>query len=106
MRPTASSHDGAGRDDGPDAASGLVEVSAPTSGALALTKREAAESLGISQRKLEQYIGSGELPSIKFGRARRVLRSDLAGFAQTLRDQTLRAEHPDQHPGGLPVLGR
>ena len=62
--------------------------------ALALTKAEAAKLLGISQRKLEQYIGSGELPSIKFGRARRVLTADLAAFAQHLRDETLWAEHP------------
>ncbi|MCY4639611.1 MAG: helix-turn-helix domain-containing protein [Chloroflexi bacterium] len=65
--------------------------------ALALTKAEAAELLGISQRKLEQYIGSGELPSIKFGRARRVLTDDLAAFAQHLRDETLWAEHPSAH---------
>ena len=74
--------------------------------ALALTKAEAAESLGISQRKLEQYIGSGELPSIKFGRARRVLTSDLAAFAQHLRDETLRAEHPADGGGRHAMVGR
>ena len=74
-----------------------AERSAPrgrASQALALTKAQAAESLGISQRKLEQYIGSGELASLKFGRSRRILRSDLEVFARRLRDETLRAEHP------------
>ncbi len=53
-----------------------------------LTKREVAELLRISERKLERMTASGEGPSsIKFGRSRRWLRRDVERWIEEHRDR-------------------
>ena len=53
-----------------------------------LTKREVAELLRISVRKLERMTSSGEgPPSIKFGRSRRWLRADVQRWLEEHREQ-------------------
>lgn len=53
---------------------------------LALTKREAADELGIAIRTLDQLIRSGQLVARKINSARsvRILRSELLDFMQRM----------------------
>ncbi|MET0626583.1 MAG: helix-turn-helix domain-containing protein [Pyrinomonadaceae bacterium] len=43
-----------------------------------LTTREAAEKLGVTVGRVQQFVAEGRLPSVKIGRDRFVLESDLA----------------------------
>lgn len=45
-----------------------------------LTSQQVSELLGVSPSMITRLISSGELPSIKLGRARRVAPSDLDDF--------------------------
>jgi excisionase family DNA binding protein len=51
-----------------------------------LTKREAAERLSLGPRMVDIYIARGELPVVRFGRAVRIDRRDLAAFIEAHRD--------------------
>ena len=46
-----------------------------------LTVKQACEFLGISRTALYELLGSGLLPSAKFGRARRIPRRTLIAYA-------------------------
>ncbi len=52
---------------------------------LACTVREAARLLSVGTRKVEYMVQSGELKSIKIGRARRIPRSELLAYLEKLR---------------------
>lgn len=47
-----------------------------------LTTREAAEKLGVTVGRVQQFVAEGRLPSVKIGRDRFVLESDLALVAE------------------------
>lgn len=49
------------------------------------TVRRAAELLDVSERLLWNLIKEREIPTIKIGRARRILRKDLLAFAELRR---------------------
>lgn len=51
----------------------------------ALRPEEAMKLLAISRTHLWRLIGSGELPSILFGRSRRILRADLIAYLEHAR---------------------
>lgn len=42
-----------------------------------LTTKEAAEKLGVTVGRVQQFVAEGRLPSIKVGRDRFILESDL-----------------------------
>jgi excisionase family DNA binding protein len=52
---------------------------------LACTVREAARLLSVGTRKVEYMVKSGELESIKIGRARRIPRKALDAYLEKLR---------------------
>lgn len=49
------------------------------------TVDEVAEILGVGKTLASRLINSGRIPSIKFGRVRRVRRDDLEGFVACYR---------------------
>lgn len=51
---------------------------------LLLTPAEAAAALGVGRSTLFDLLGSGALPSVRIGRARRVRRDDLDAFVAGL----------------------
>lgn len=51
----------------------------------ALSLPEAREHLGVSQYLIERLVATGELPSVKIGHLRRVLRADLDSFIAARR---------------------
>lgn len=74
---------------------GIAEVESPTSeipaDQIAYTVKQAAAQLAISERYMWHLVKVGEdkpgsgVPSVKIGGARRILRSDLAAFAESRR---------------------
>ena len=52
---------------------------------VALTPAEAREALAVGETKWHELIKSGELPTIKIGKSRRVLVTDLQAFLATHR---------------------
>jgi len=53
-----------------------------------LTIREACDRLKLSRASLYRLIQRGELPTVRIGRARRVIREDLDRFITTLRSRS------------------
>jgi excisionase family DNA binding protein len=53
-----------------------------------LTIREACDRLKLSRASLYRLIARGELPTVRIGRARRVIREDLDRFITTLRSRS------------------
>lgn len=49
------------------------------------TVRRAAKLLDISERHLWNLIADKQIPTIKMGRSRRILRTDLVAFAESRR---------------------
>lgn len=47
-----------------------------------LTYRQAGKYLGVCERTIFNYVDSGELPSVKLGRLRRIDPDDLAAFIE------------------------
>jgi excisionase family DNA binding protein len=54
---------------------------------LLLTPREAAESLGVGTTKLQELITTGQLESVKIGKARRIPAEALGAYVRELRTQ-------------------
>lgn len=52
---------------------------------LAYPPAEVAELLGLGRSKVMVMIADGEIPSVKIGRARRVLHSDLVEYLERLQ---------------------
>lgn len=50
-----------------------------------LTVHEVAGYLGLGDARVWQMVAAGQIPSIKVGRARRVVRADLDRFIEELR---------------------
>jgi excisionase family DNA binding protein len=57
---------------------------------LTLTVPEAAAELNISRSQLYIMLRRGELPSIKIGRRRVVIRDDLVAYVKSLRSKKQR----------------
>lgn len=53
---------------------------------LLLTPEEAAKALRIGRNKVYELIASGELPSVKLGRCRRIPVDALRRFVDALQD--------------------
>ncbi len=53
-----------------------------------LTKRQAAERLGISERSVEREIREGRLRSLRIGKARRVDPRDLERYIEQQKERT------------------
>lgn len=51
-----------------------------------LSYRQAGEHLGVCERTIFNYVESGELPSIKLGRLRRIDPDDLARFIESRKE--------------------
>jgi excisionase family DNA binding protein len=62
---------------------------------LLLTRREAAERLGVSERTIDRLVASGRLPVVHVERAARLRVSDLEAYVQGLAD----APTPRPEPG-------
>lgn len=60
-----------------------------------LDVNECARRLGLGRSLVYQYIRAGDLPSVKLGRARRVLVADLRAFVRRLRQNQLGDPGPD-----------
>ena len=58
---------------------------APQAPALALTIREAAAALRLSERTIFRIIRRGELPFVKIGTSLRIMPDDLVAFVQKHR---------------------
>lgn len=65
---------------------------------LLMTVTEAAALVGISRARLYELLASGQVPSIKLGRSRRIALADLEAFVAALR-----ADQLGQHAGLLPA---
>lgn len=52
---------------------------------LAYAPAEVAAIVGLSRSKVMALIASGEIPSLKVGRARRVLHSDVVAWLDSLK---------------------
>lgn len=64
---------------------GCSDVARPSAGLpLLLTVAEAAESLRLSRTRLYELVATGELPSVKIGRSRRVSGQALRDYVQQL----------------------
>jgi excisionase family DNA binding protein len=59
---------------------------ADVAGRLLLTKREAAERLGISQRTVDRLVASGRLPLVHVERAARLRVTDLEAYVRGLAE--------------------
>ena len=76
----------------------------------ALSVRQAAALLHVSEPTIRRYIKDGELPSLTMGRCRRIRRVDLEAFLdrrmaydwQTHRPQVSRATEPLVADEGIP----
>ncbi len=55
--------------------------------ALLLDVRGAAAALSVSPRTVQTLVYSGELPSVKIGRSRRIADADLAAYVARLRNE-------------------
>jgi excisionase family DNA binding protein len=51
---------------------------------LLLSPTEAYQQLGVSRSKLWELLASGELPSVKIGRSRRIKRDALLAYVAAL----------------------
>lgn len=56
-----------------------------TDNQIAYTVRNAAKVLDVGERTMWQLVMDDEIPSIKIGRSRRILRADLMAYAESLR---------------------
>jgi len=63
----------------------LLEISEDTQHDRLLDEEDAAIALKLSVAKVKQLVSSGELPSVKIGRSRRIRQSDLAAFIGGLK---------------------
>ena len=60
-------------------------LATPTAPAALLTVRQAAQTLGLSERKVWNLTSSGALPAIRFGRAVRYHPEDIAKLCDRQR---------------------
>jgi excisionase family DNA binding protein len=60
-------------------------------GARLLTPDQVARRLGLSSRSVRRLVGSGELPSVKIGGARRVDPVDVSEFIETRKRKKVRS---------------
>jgi excisionase family DNA binding protein len=63
---------------------------------LLLTMSEAAETIGLGRSKLYELVASGEIESVRIGKARRVPVEAVESFVRRLR-----LEHAVSEPGSL-----
>jgi excisionase family DNA binding protein len=57
----------------------------PHGGRIALTLEDARRALSISESGIYNLMKSGDLPSVKFGKSRRILMRDLEAFLERNR---------------------
>ena len=65
----------------------VVTAEPPTLGPL-YTTGEVAGLLKVSQRTVQDWIRSGSLPAIRYGRLLRIRQADLATFGEVLNQRT------------------
>ena len=65
----------------------VVTVDPPSVGQL-YTTDEVAKLLRVSQRTVQDWIRSGELAAIRYGRLLRIRQADLAAFGEVLPRRT------------------
>lgn len=72
----------------PTALDDLLRVAddAPVADRLLVTKREAAERLGVSERTIDRLVAAGRLPLIHVERAARLRVSDLESYVRGLAE--------------------
>lgn len=56
-----------------------------------LTVEDVADILKVGRTTIYELLNSGALPSVKIGRCRRVLRSDLNAYIASLRSEAAHA---------------
>lgn len=59
-----------------------------TDGPMALRVPEVAQQIGLTVRQVYRLISAGELPTVRIGASRRVLRGDLTAFLEARREPT------------------
>ncbi|GIV20062.1 MAG: hypothetical protein KatS3mg023_1813 [Armatimonadota bacterium] len=57
--------------------------------ALFITQREASERLGVSTQTVNQWVRQGRLPSVRWGRVRRIPAAAIEAFQQELLEIAL-----------------
>ena len=62
------------------------------------TTQEVAQMLRVSQRTVQDWIRSGELTAVRYGRLFRIRQADLANFGEVL------AGHADESPTATDAL--
>jgi excisionase family DNA binding protein len=67
------------------------------------TTDEVAKLLRVSQRTVQEWIRSGTLTAVRYGRLLRIRQADLAAFGQVLNQRTLTPEASDASPTPVPV---
>lgn len=63
---------------------GYMETAVPTK--LLISTEEAARTLGIGRTRMYELLRTGEVPSIKLGRSRRIRPEDLEEYVQHLTE--------------------
>jgi excisionase family DNA binding protein len=76
------------------AASPGHDIAAPTTDCLALSPRQAAALLGLSERFVAKLIASGDLPSARIGARRLIRRADLETW---LSDRVRQTQEGPRH---------
>ncbi|MFI5839414.1 helix-turn-helix domain-containing protein [Catenuloplanes sp. NPDC051500] len=65
--------------------------------------KEVAQLISVTERYVWHLVGTGVLPSLKIGNSRRILRSDLDAYLDSLRaDEQQAREYARTHPPSGP----
>lgn len=64
-----------------------MDMEVESSGRVLLSVEEAARQCGVSRAHLYKPVMRGELPSVRIGRSRRVLISDLVEWISRLKEE-------------------
>jgi len=64
-----------------------------------VSKQEAAQILGVSERTISRYLNAGRLRGAIIGKAWRIKESDVQAFFEEMREQTAEALKTKQKGG-------
>ena len=67
------------------------------------TTDEVAKLLRVSQRTVQEWIRSGTLTAVRYGRLLRIRQADLAAFGEVLNQRTPTPDATDASPSPAPA---